>query len=114
MEYFAGLDVSIDETSVCVVTDKGDVILEISVATDPAEIADVLQHYAGRLRRVGHEAGSLSPWLHAELLALGLPVICLETRHVRNAQPVGGTCAASRAGAKRSSHPHWRAQHRDS
>lgn len=85
MEYFAGLDVSIDETSICLVTDTGEVMLETSVATDPAEIADALSRFAGRIRRVGHEAGSLSPWLHAELAALGLPVICLETRHVRAA-----------------------------
>lgn len=85
MEYFAGLDVSIDETSICVVTDKGDVMLETSVATDPVEIANALSRFAGRLRRVGHEAGSLSPWLHAELAAFGLPVVCLETRHVRAA-----------------------------
>ena len=38
-----------------------------------------------RLRRVGHEAGSLSPWLHPGLVALGLPAVCLETRHVRAA-----------------------------
>lgn len=85
MEYFAGLDVSIDETSVCVVSDAGEVVLETSVATDPAEIGDALRRYADRLRRVGHEAGSLSPWLHGELAALGLPVTCLETRHVRAA-----------------------------
>lgn len=85
MEYFAGLDVSIDETSICLVTDTGEVLLEASVATDPAEIADALSRFAGRIRRVGHEAGSLSPWLHAELAALGLPIICLGTRHVRAA-----------------------------
>ena len=62
MEYFAGLDVSIDETSVCVVTDKGEVVAEASVATDPVEIAAALQHYIARLRRVGHEAGALAPW----------------------------------------------------
>jgi hypothetical protein len=73
MEQFAGLDVSINETSVCVVTDNGDVMLEISVATDPAEIADALSYFAGRLRRVGHEAGSLSPWLQSELVAAGVP-----------------------------------------
>lgn len=85
MEYFAGLDVSIDETAVCVVTDTGEVMLETSVATDPAEIAKALSRYAGRLRRVGHEAGSLSPWLHPEMVALGVPAVCLETRHVRAA-----------------------------
>lgn len=54
MDYFAGLDVSIEETAICVVTEGGEVILEASVATDPATIADVLEPFAGRLRRVGH------------------------------------------------------------
>jgi transposase len=85
MEYFAGLDVSIDETAICVVGDDGKVVLQTSVATDPALIADAVSRYAGRLRRVGHEAGALSPWLHAGLLEIGLPAICLETRHVRAA-----------------------------
>lgn len=85
MEYFAGLDVSIDVTAICVVGDDGKVVLETAVPTDPELIADALKRYAGRLRRVGHEAGSLSPWLHAGMIALGLPAICLETRHVRAA-----------------------------
>lgn len=85
MEYFVGLDVSVEDTSICVVGDDGKVVLETSVATDPELIADAVRTYAGRLRRVGHEAGSLSPWLHTELLALGLPTVCLETRHVRAA-----------------------------
>lgn len=85
MEYFAGLDVSLAETSVCVVDEKGAVIMTNSVATEPQALADLLRPYAARLRRVGHEAGSLSPWLHAGLPALGLPVVCLETRHVRAA-----------------------------
>jgi len=85
MEYFAGLDVSIDETAICVVSDSGDVVLETSVATDPAAIAAALASYSGRLRRAGHEAGALSPWLHPELLAIGVPAVCLETRHVRAA-----------------------------
>lgn len=61
MEYFAGLDVSIDETAICVVDDDGKVALETAVPTDPELIAEALQRYARRLRRVGHEAGSLSP-----------------------------------------------------
>lgn len=85
MEYFAGLDVSIDETAICVVSEAGDVVLETSVATDPAAIAAALKSYAGRLRRAGHEAGALSPWLHPELLTVGVPAVCLETRHVRAA-----------------------------
>lgn len=85
MEFFAGLDVSIEETAICVVGDDGKVVLETAVPTEPALIADALGPYAGRLRRAGHEAGSLSPWLHAGMLEIGVPAVCLETRHVRAA-----------------------------
>jgi transposase len=85
MEYFVGLDVSIDETAICVVDDKGMIALSSAVATDPEAIAEILRPYAGRLCRVGHEAGALSPWLQPALVKLGLPAVCLETRHVRAA-----------------------------
>lgn len=67
------------------VDDKGKVALQTTVVTDPDAIKLVLKPYLGRLRQVGHEAGSFSPWLHPELLKLGLPVVCLETFHVRSA-----------------------------
>lgn len=85
MELFCGLDVGMDETAICVVDDKGRVLLEAAVVTDPDAIKTALKPYLGRLRRVGHEAGSLSPWLQDELLRRGLPVVCLETLHVRAA-----------------------------
>ncbi len=85
MEYFCGLDVSIDETAVCVVDAQGDVHLQTTAVTDAEALFAVLKPYLPRLRRVGHEAGSLSPWLHPEMLKLGLPAICLETVHVRAA-----------------------------
>lgn len=90
MEFFCGLDVSMDETAVCVVDGEGAVHLEVAVVTDAGTILKTLKPFLGRLRRVGHEAGSLSPWLHPELKKLGLPAICLETVHVRAA------CAAQR------------------
>jgi transposase len=85
MEFFSGLDVGMDETAICVVDDKGKVALQVTVVTDPDAIKAALKPYLGRLRRVGHEAGSFSPWLHPELLKLGLPAVCLETQHVRAA-----------------------------
>jgi transposase len=85
MNHYAGLDVSVDETAVCVVTEAGKTVLETSVPTDPEAIAGVLERYRDRLLRVGHEAGSLSPWLQDGLVRLGLPAVCLETRHVRAA-----------------------------
>ena len=85
MEFFTGLDVGMDETAICVVDDKGKVALQTTVVTDPDAIKLALKAYFGRLRRVGHEVGTLSRWLHPELLKLGLPAVCLETQHVRAA-----------------------------
>jgi transposase len=85
MAYFAGLDVSIEETGVCVVDEQGAVVMQCSVATEPEAIAKAPAPFVGTLKRAGHEAGSLSPWLHPELKALGVPVVCLETRQVRAA-----------------------------
>ena len=83
MEYFAGLDVSMEEAAVCVVDTEGTVLMRCSVLTDPQAIATVLAPFARTLRRVGHEAESLSPWLQPGLKALGVPAVCPETRHVR-------------------------------
>jgi transposase len=85
MEYFAGLDVAMEETAICVIDRDGKVLLEIKVTTDPDAIFKVLKPYAAKLRRVGHEAGSLSPWLQVELKQRGLPAICVEAWHARAA-----------------------------
>jgi transposase len=85
MEFFSGLDVSIGETAIYVVDDKGAVHLQTSFPTDGEAIMQVLKPFLARLRRVGHEVGSLSPWLHPELVKRGLPAVCLETQHVRTA-----------------------------
>ena len=62
MEFFCGLDVGMDQTAICVVDDKGDVLLEVALVTEPDAIKSALSPYRGRLRRAGHEAGALSPW----------------------------------------------------
>ena len=85
MEYFAGLDVAMEETAICVVDREGKVVLETMITTDPDAIAKVLKPYLSKLRRVGHEAGSLSPWLQVELKQRGVPAICLEAWHARAA-----------------------------
>jgi transposase len=85
MEYFAGLDVAMEETSIRVIDQDGKVVLETSVATDPDAIFAALKNHVPRLRRLGHEAESLSPWLQVELKRRGLPAICLEAWNVRAA-----------------------------
>ena len=82
MKLPAALDTSTSETAVCVVNSRdGSIVFEVSVATDPAIFFGVLAPFLPRLDRVSHEAGSVAPWLHRELTALGLPMVLLETRH---------------------------------
>src|SRR5207237_10886870 len=83
MEHFVGLDVSVKATSVCVVDDGGKVILEQKVLTEPADIIALLTSLDVRFCRIGIEAGPLSQWLVNELTAADLPVICVETRHMK-------------------------------
>ena len=78
---YAGLDVSLKETAICVVDDAGKIVFERSVATDPQVIAKYLAKHALGLERFGLESGSTSAWLWREFRKLGLPVICLDSRH---------------------------------
>jgi transposase len=79
MAYFAGLDVSVKETSVCIVDDAGKIVREARVASEPEALLQMLTN--NRLARVGLEAGPLSQWLYSVLAEAGLPVICVETRN---------------------------------
>jgi len=83
MAYFAGLDVSVKETSVCIVDDAGKIVREVRVASEPEALLQVLTNPIYRFKRVGLEAGPLSQWLYSVLAEAGLPVICVETRHMR-------------------------------
>jgi transposase len=83
MDYFAGLDVSVKETSVCIVDDAGKIVREARVASEPEALLQVLTNRIYRFKRVGLEAGPLSQWLYSILAEAGLPAICVETRHMR-------------------------------
>jgi transposase len=83
MDHFAGLDVSVKETSVCVVDDTGKIVREVKVASEPEALLPVLTNPLYRFKRIGLEAGPLSQWLFSALAEAGLPVICVETRHMR-------------------------------
>lgn len=85
MEYYAGIDVSLEQSSVCIVDAKGKIVREVKVASEP----ETLERYFDELElpvcRIGLEAGPLSHWLHAGLVAAGRDVVLLETRHVKAA-----------------------------
>jgi len=83
MAHFAGLDVSVKETRVCIVDDAGKIVREARVASEPEALLQVLTNTIYRFKRVGLEAGPLSQWLYSVLAEAGLPVICVETRHMR-------------------------------
>jgi transposase len=83
MDHFAGLDVSVKETSICVVDDTGRIVREVKVASEPEALLQVLKNPAYHFKRIGLEAGPMSQWLYSALAEAGLPVICVETRHMR-------------------------------
>lgn len=85
MEHYAGIDVSLESSSVCVVDATGKVIAEAKVASEPAALVSWLSERPETLKGIGLEAGPLSQWLFAALEAEGLPAVLLETRHVRAA-----------------------------
>ena len=83
MDHFAGLDVSVKETSVCIVDDVGKIVREVKVASEPDALLQVLLNPTYRFKRIGLEAGPLSQWLFSALAEADVPVICVETRHMR-------------------------------
>jgi len=85
MEHFAGLDVSVKETSICIVDDTGKIVREVKVASEPDALLQVLKNSAYCFKRIGLEAGPLSQWLYSAFAEANLPVICVETRHMRAA-----------------------------
>jgi transposase len=83
MDHFAGLDVSVKQTSICIVDDTGRIVREAKVTSEPEALLAVLKNLAFHFKRIGLEAGPLSQWLYSALAEAGLPVICVETRHMR-------------------------------
>ncbi len=85
MKYFAGLDVSLEETAICVVDETGGIVKETRALSEPRALSEALSGLDLPLERVGLEACSLTAWLHDGLRAEGLPAICIETRQANAA-----------------------------
>lgn len=85
MKYFAGLDVSLEETTICVVDETGRIVNETRAASEPDALVVALHGVGLTFERVGLEACSLTAWLHEELTKEGLPAICIETRQANAA-----------------------------
>lgn len=85
MKYFAGLDVSLEETAICVVDESGRIVKEGRAASEPRALYEALQKIDLPLERIGLEACSLTAWLYDGIRAEGLPAICIETRQANAA-----------------------------
>ena len=83
MKHYAGLDVSQQTTSICIVDEEGTIVAERKVATCPDAIATMLEPF--KLARAGLETGPLSVWLWNGLKARGIPIICMDARHANAA-----------------------------
>ena len=85
MEYYAGIDVSLECSTVCVVDGSGKIVREAVVQSEPAALIGWFGSLGLKLTRIGLEAGPLSQWLYAAMKPAGLAVELLETRHVHDA-----------------------------
>jgi transposase len=85
MQHYAGIDVSLELSSICIVDETGRIAREAKVATEPDALIGFLHTLKLPLARIGLEAGPLSQWLHAGLLKAGFEAVLLETRHVKAA-----------------------------
>ena len=83
MKYFAGLDVSLEWTSVCVVDDEGEIVREARVLSEPDALVTFFSELDVAVTRIALEAGPLSQWLHDGLAEADLPVVCAETRQLK-------------------------------
>jgi transposase len=85
MEQYAGIDVSLESASICVVDSAGRIVREAKVACEPEALIAWFSKLGVSMTRIGLEAGPLSQWLYARMREAGLSVELLETRHVRDA-----------------------------
>ena len=85
MEHYAGIDVSLEQSSVCVVDANGKIVREAKVPSEPEALVRFFGQLGLPVTRIGLEAGPLSQWLHAGLTKAGLETVLLETRQVKAA-----------------------------
>jgi transposase len=85
VEHHAGIDVSLELSSVCVVDSQGKIVKEAKVTSEPEALVCFFKGLGFPVKRIGLEAGPLSQWLHAGLAHGGFEAVLLETRHVKTA-----------------------------
>src|ERR1700719_2838651 len=103
MDYFAGLDISMDETHVCVLDREGVIVHESKTASTVEAIAGALAK-APPCRRIVFETGRMAPMLYHGLSQLGLPVVCVESRQAYQALKLLATHKTDRNDARGLAH----------
>ncbi|MGD7551986.1 IS110 family transposase, partial [Ralstonia pseudosolanacearum] len=85
MRLFIGLDVSLEKTAICVISEHGKIVKEGQVVSEPEALVRWVTELDGSVAAIGLEAGPLSQWLHRGLTEAGLDVVLMETRQVKGA-----------------------------
>lgn len=85
MKQYAGIDVSLEYSSVCVMDADGRIVREAKVLSEPDALIAWFCEHGVAMERIGLEAGPLSQWLQPGMTTVGLLVELIETRHVRTA-----------------------------
>lgn len=85
MQYFIGLDVSLAETSICVLNESGNIVREAKINSDPDDLAAFIHALDLPIRLIGMETGQLSNWLYHGMREANLPIVCVESHHMSTA-----------------------------
>lgn len=85
MRLFVGLDVSLEKTAICVISEHGKIVREAQAASEPEALLRWIAEQDGSIAAIGLEAGPLSQWLHRGMTEAGLDVVLMETRQVKGA-----------------------------
>ena len=85
MQYYVGLDVSLAETSVCILDETGTIVREAKVCSDPEDLIAYMEGLELPVRLIGMETGQLSNWLYHGMRDAGLPIVCVESHHMSTA-----------------------------
>jgi len=83
MTHYAALDVSLNDSALCVLDADGNTVREVKVSSEPEAVVSALWPERTNLALIGLEAGPLSQWLFDALAEAGFPVVCCETRHTK-------------------------------
>ena len=85
MTYYAGLDVSLRSTHICVIDDDGELLAEGKTDSEVADITAFLDEFDVDIIEVGLEAGTLTQYLTYGLQFAGYEIVCMEARQVKAA-----------------------------